>query len=59
MKIEAWIHFEEAGEKQKLQEIMENNSNSIIQNQKIQEEFNIDMFEAKTVIEMYNKRIKK
>lgn len=60
MKVEAWIRFENPGEKEKLKEIMtRNESNSILANMEIQEAFGISMLDANTVIDMYKTRIKK
>lgn len=59
MKVEAWIRFENPGEKDKLKEIMEKEDNKLMQNLQIQETFNLSMIDASTVIEMYNTRIKK
>lgn len=59
MRIEAWVHFDEPNEKKDLIEIMENNPNKLLANMAIQERFDLSLTEADTVIEMYNKRIKK
>ena len=59
MRIEAWVHFDEPNEMKDLIEIMENNPNKLLANMAIQERFGLSLTEADTVIEMYNKRIKK
>ena len=59
MRIEAWVHFDEPDEKKDLIEIMKNNPNKLLANMAIQERFGLSLTEADTVIEMYNKRIKK
>lgn len=59
MKIEAWVHFDEPGEKEELIKIMNESQNEIEANMKLQERFNLNLMDANTVIETYKKRIKK
>lgn len=59
MKVEAWIHFEKPGEKEKLKEIVESSSSNILATKAVQEEFGLSLIDSNTVIEMYNKRIRK
>ena len=56
MKLIQWINFESEGEKQKLVNIMENNTSDIKSNLKIQEEFGLDLRDAQKVIEIYKSR---
>lgn len=58
MKLSYWIYFEHQGEKDKLKEIIENNSNPLMANIAIQEEFNVSLTEAEKIIEIYNNKIK-
>jgi hypothetical protein len=59
MKVEAWIHFDEPGEKEELHKIMKESKNEIEANMKLQERFDLNLMDASTVIETYKKRIKK
>lgn len=59
MKIEAWIHFEKEGEKEKLKQIVESSSNTLIAIAMVQEEFGLSLADSNAAVEMYNKRIKK
>lgn len=58
MELSYWIYFQ-PGEKDKLKEIMEQNSDLLLANLAIQEEFDLSLTEAEKVIEIYNSKINK
>lgn len=58
MELSYWIYFQ-PGEKDKLREIMEQNSDLLLANLAIQEEFGLSLTEAEKVIEIYNSKINK
>lgn len=59
MRLEYWIYFDKPDEKKQLTEVVESSKNDFEAIQKIQENFNVDMFKASKVLEIYKSKIRK
>lgn len=58
MELSYWIYFK-PGEKDKLKQIIDENTNPLMANIAIQEEFGVSLTEAEKIIEVYNNKINK
>ena len=59
MRLTFWIYFDNPGEKEKLNKIMDEPYYDFEKNRLIQEEFGVDLLTASRVIDTYYKSIKK